>query len=107
MPIQRMGDALVGIIECSGSVQRMVSQIAAATTQQSCSTQSVSSNVKEIAAIIQLTASNSERSVEACLQLSRLARELSQLVDGFRVGANCIVDPPALETAEAEVEVFR
>jgi methyl-accepting chemotaxis protein len=101
------GDALAGIIEGSGAVQRMVSQIAAAATQQSCSTQSVSDNVKEIAAIIQLTASNSERSVEACQQLSRLARELSQLVDGFRVGADCIEARHTLETAPAKVEAFR
>jgi methyl-accepting chemotaxis protein len=64
----------------------MVTQIAAATTEQSYSTQSVSENVNEIAAIIQQTATSSRRSVEACQQLSRLANELSGLVGSFKVG---------------------
>ena len=80
------GDALHSIIQGSESVQRMVTQIAAAATQQSYSTQSVSANVNEIATIIQQTAASSQQSVEACLQLSRLANELSGLVGSFKVG---------------------
>ena len=80
------GEALTSIIHGSESVQKMVTQIAAATTEQSYSTQSVSENVNEIAAIIQQTATSSRRSVEACQQLSRLANELSGLVGSFKVG---------------------
>jgi methyl-accepting chemotaxis protein len=80
------GEALTSIIHGSESVQKMVTQIAAAATEQSYSTQSVSENVNEIASIIQQTASSSQQSVEACQQLSRLANELSGLVGSFKVG---------------------
>jgi methyl-accepting chemotaxis protein len=80
------GEALTSIIHGSESVQKMVTQIAAAATEQSYSTQSVSENVNEIASIIQQTASSSQQSVEACQQLSRLANELTSLVGSFKVG---------------------
>ena len=80
------GEALTSIIHGSESVQRMVTQIAAAATEQSNSTQSVSENVIEIAAIIQQTAASSRQSVGACQQLSRLANELTSLVGAFKVG---------------------
>ena len=64
----------------------MVTQIAAAATEQSYSTQSVSTNVNEIASIIQHTAASSQQSVEACQQLAHLANELSGLVGAFKVG---------------------
>jgi methyl-accepting chemotaxis protein len=80
------GEALTSIIHGSESVQKMVTQIAAAATEQSYSTQSVSVNVNEIAAIIQQTATSSQHSVESCQQLSRLANELTGLVGAFKVG---------------------
>jgi len=46
------GHALASIIQGSESMQKMVTQIAAAATQQSYSTQSVSASVNEIASII-------------------------------------------------------
>jgi len=64
----------------------MVTQIAAAATEQSYSTQSVGANVKEIAAIIEHTAASSQQSVEACQELSKLANELTGLVGAFKVG---------------------
>jgi len=73
------GEALSSIIRGSESVQKMVTQIAAAATEQSYSTQSVSTNVNEIATII-------EHSVEACQQLASLANELTGLVGAFKVG---------------------
>jgi methyl-accepting chemotaxis protein len=80
------GEALTSIIHGSESVQKMVTQIAAAATEQSYSTQSVSANVNEIASIIQQTAASSQQSVEACQQLSQLANELTGLVGAFKVG---------------------
>jgi methyl-accepting chemotaxis protein len=80
------GEALTSIIHGSESVQRMVTQIAAAATEQSYSTQSVSVNVNEIASIIQRTAASSQQSVEACQQLALLANELTGLVGAFKVG---------------------
>jgi methyl-accepting chemotaxis protein len=81
------GDALTSIIHGSESVQKMVTQIAAAATEQSYSTQSVSQNVNEIASIIQQTAASSQHSVASCQQLSNLANELTSLVGAFKVGA--------------------
>jgi len=80
------GEALTSIIHGSESVQRMVTQIAAAATEQSYSTQSVSVSVNEIASIIQHTAASSQQSVEACQQLAHLANELTGLVGAFKVG---------------------
>jgi methyl-accepting chemotaxis protein len=80
------GKALTSIIHGSESVQKMVTQIAAAATEQSYSTKSVSINANEIASIIQLTAASSQQSVEACEQLSNLANELTGLVGSFKVG---------------------
>jgi len=81
------GEALTSIIHGSESVQKMVTQIAAAATEQSYSTQSVSANVGEIATIIEHTAASSQHSVEACQQLAVLANELSGLVGAFKVSA--------------------
>jgi len=80
------GEALTRIIHGSESVQKMVTQIAAAATEQSYSTQSVTSNVTEIASIIEKTAASSQQSVEACQQLALLANELTGLVGAFKVG---------------------
>jgi methyl-accepting chemotaxis protein len=80
------GEALSSIIQGSESVQKMVTQIAAAATEQSYSTQSVSTNVNEIAVIIEQTATSSQHSVEACQQLASLANELTGLVGAFKVG---------------------
>jgi methyl-accepting chemotaxis protein len=83
---QSAGEALTSIIQGAESVQKMVTQIAAAATQQSYSTQSVTENVNEIASIIQRTATSSQESVEACQQLALLANELGNLVGAFKVG---------------------
>jgi methyl-accepting chemotaxis protein len=70
----------------SESVLKMVTQIAAAGTEQSYSTQSVSAGVGEIASIIEHTAVSSEHSVESCQQFASLANELTSLAGAFKVG---------------------
>ena len=80
------GEALTSIIHGSESVQKMVTQIAAAATEQSYSTESVTTSVNEIASIIEKTAASSQQSVEACEQLALLANELAGLVGAFKVG---------------------
>ena len=82
------GEALDSIIHGSESVQKMVTQIASAATEQSYSTQSVVTSVNEIASIIARTAAGSEQSVVACERLSILANELANLVGSFKVGQN-------------------
>jgi len=99
------GTALDSIIHGSESVQKMVTQIASAATEQSYSTQSVVTNVNEIAAIIAQTAAGSEQSVQACEQLSRLANELASLVGSFKVGQKPgdrnAAEPPGAVRAKA------
>ncbi len=80
------GEALDSIIHGSESLQKRVTQIAAAATEQSYSTQSVVASANEIASIIARTAAASEQSVAACEQLSGLASELASLVGSFKVG---------------------
>ena len=79
------GDALASIIQGSEALQKMVSQIATASTQQSFATQSVNANVNEISRIIECTTNSSARAVNACDQLSRLAADLNELVGRFKV----------------------
>lgn len=81
------GEALTSIISGSVSVQKMVTQIAAAATEQSYSTQSIVSTMCEITSIIERTTLSSQESVKASEQLSILANELSGLVGTFKVGA--------------------
>jgi hypothetical protein len=81
------GSALTSIIDGSVSMQKMVTQIAAAATEQSYSTQSVVSTMGEIASIIEHTADSSQQSVVASEELSQLANELAGLVGAFKVGA--------------------
>jgi methyl-accepting chemotaxis protein len=80
------GEALTSIISGSVSVQKMVTQIAAAATEQSYSTQSVVNTMGEITASVERTASSSQQSVDASEELSHLANELSALVGAFKVG---------------------
>jgi methyl-accepting chemotaxis protein len=79
------GEALTSIIQGSEAVQRMVTQIASASTQQAHATQSVNANLNEISSIIESTTSNSARAVDACGRLSHLAADLNQLVGSFKV----------------------
>ena len=79
------GQALTSIIDGSVSVQKMVTQIAAAATEQSYSTQSVVNTMSEITASVERTASSSQQSVDASEELSHLASELAGLVGAFRV----------------------
>jgi methyl-accepting chemotaxis protein len=79
------GEALARIIEGSEAVQRMVTQIATASSQQSYATQSVNANLGEICGIIETTAGSSARAATACERLSHLAADLNQLVGSFKV----------------------
>jgi methyl-accepting chemotaxis protein len=92
------GEALTSIISGSVSVQKMVTQIAAAATEQSYSTQTVVNTMGEITAIVERTASSSQQSVDASEELSHLANELSGLVGAFKVGdesSDCTPTQPA------------
>jgi methyl-accepting chemotaxis protein len=79
------GDALANIIQGSEALQRMVTQIASASAQQSSATESVNANVNEIFKLIERRTSSSARAVDACDRLSLLATGLNDLVGSFKV----------------------
>ena len=79
------GDALVSIIEGAEALQRMVTQIAHASSEQSTATQSVNENLAEIARISVKTTGSSANAVNACDHLSDLADDLNALVGAFKV----------------------
>jgi methyl-accepting chemotaxis protein len=79
------GEALKSIIHGSEAVQRMVTQIASASTEQSQATRSVNDNLNEIASILERTTSSSANAAGACDRLSHLAGDLNQLVGAFKV----------------------
>jgi len=66
-------------------MQKMVTQIASASTEQSAATQSVNANLIEIADIGVRTTGSSARAVDACDRLSAMADDLSELVGAFKV----------------------
>jgi len=80
------GESLSSIISGAESLQQQVSQIAAATTEQSYAMNSVNESVTAIARIIEDTAASSSQSVEACQRLASLAANLTQLMGAFKVG---------------------
>jgi len=81
------GDALTSIIRGSESMQKKVSQIALAASEQSATTASVAANVDAIAAIMERTVASSKEAMEAYERLSGMANELTALVGRFKVGA--------------------
>ncbi len=87
---RQAGEALESIIAGAASVQSMVSQIAAASTEQSYAANAVNGSVGEITNIIHLTAENSQRTVSACQDMSRLAESLRQMVNSFKVRESAI-----------------
>ena len=95
------GEGLTGIIHGAESVQKLITRIAAAAAEQSYATQSVSSNVSEIAEAVRQTAAKSERSATASKQLSCLADELNVLVNSFKVGAENGTGPGIAQKADA------
>jgi methyl-accepting chemotaxis protein len=80
-------DALDQITTNAISLEKLVGQIAAATTEQSASTQQVNGNMEEIARIVAGTSHAAQESASACENLTRQAEDLQQLVGRFKVGA--------------------
>jgi methyl-accepting chemotaxis protein len=79
------GDALTSIIQGSEEVQRMVTQIAIASAQQSDSTQSINAALIRIAGIRARVLVGAEDAATGCDHLSLLAADLNQLVGAFKV----------------------
>jgi methyl-accepting chemotaxis protein len=82
------GDSLGIIIQMSEHVGAMVTNIATAAPEQSATTESINSNVDQIAKITAAQAAGAQQTSQALEDLSGLALNLQQLVGQFRLGSN-------------------
>lgn len=82
------GDSLGVIIEMSEQVGSMVTNIATAAVEQSATTESINSNIDQIAKITAAHAAGAQQTSKALEDLSVLALNLQQLVGQFRLESN-------------------
>lgn len=81
----RAGESLQQIIESSKGMQKMVTQIASASTEQAAATEQVNGNMEQIASMVQQSAVAANESARACGELSKLAFDLQKVVGQFKV----------------------
>lgn len=81
---QKSGESLREIVVISGSNSEFVSGIAAATEEQSSTSEEIRNSVEEIRAITEETASGSQHSAEAVRNLAEQAAALMTLLDRLR-----------------------
>jgi len=82
------GAALEEIIQMSGHVGDMITQIATAATQQSATTEQINANVAQISSATQESSSAAEQTAQACTDLSNLAFDLQKLVNQFKLDSS-------------------
>lgn len=73
------------IRDAVSSVDAMMEQIAAATTEQSSATEEVNRNLQSITQLIAHSAATAHESSEACTELSRLSEELHSRIAQFKL----------------------
>ncbi|HEU5401722.1 MAG TPA: methyl-accepting chemotaxis protein [Terriglobales bacterium] len=83
--IRGAGTRLELIIEGAEKAAEMITQIAAASSQQASTTDEINSNINEIARISNESAGGAQESAKACEHLSVLASDLQLLVRKFKV----------------------
>ncbi|MBN9366522.1 MAG: PAS domain-containing protein [Comamonadaceae bacterium] len=81
---RRGGEAMAGIVEQTGRVERLIAEISTATAEQASGIQQVSAAVGRIDQMTQQNAALAEQSTAAAQQLSHKADRLVQAVDVFR-----------------------
>ncbi|HTY37739.1 MAG TPA: methyl-accepting chemotaxis protein [Bacteroidota bacterium] len=79
----KAGAALVDIVRISQRVTDMVSQIAAASEEQSSASEQISKNVEAISAVTSQSASGTQQIARAAEDLSRMSENLQNLVGRF------------------------
>ena len=85
MLADKAGESLKEIVDVSQKVTDMVSQIAAASEQQSSASEQISKNVEAISAVTGQTASGTQQIAKAAEDLNRLTDTLAQLISRFRL----------------------
>jgi methyl-accepting chemotaxis protein len=82
----KAGDSLKTIIKMSEQVGEMITQIAAAATEQSATSEHVGDNVQQIATLVKESAIAAQQTAKACQDLSGLALDLQTTVGSFKLG---------------------
>ncbi|MEM1446627.1 MAG: methyl-accepting chemotaxis protein [Planctomycetota bacterium] len=82
------GEALTQIVNNATAVAGMIQSIAAATEQQSATSEEVARNLEAITGVTAAAKQGTDQAAEASLQLSQKAEELLRLVGQFKTDAN-------------------
>ena len=98
----KAGISLNEIVRVSQMVTDMVSQIAAASEQQSSASEQISKNVEGISTVTNQTASGVQQIARAAEDLNRLTENLQQMLGKFRLTGKKAVSPPQNVTASVE-----
>lgn len=83
---QECTSALNQITASAQSLEEMITQIAAAATEQSSSANQVNGNMDAIAGMVQNSAASAQESANACQGLSSMSQDMQKLVSRFKVG---------------------
>ncbi|MFC3854032.1 methyl-accepting chemotaxis protein [Salinispirillum marinum] len=86
-PAEKMRTAFAEITDAIGSIQSMTSQIATAVTEQGAVAEEINRNVSNINGVAEQTATASEQTQQATVELSKLGADLQALAATFRVSA--------------------
>jgi methyl-accepting chemotaxis protein len=79
------GKALVEIISMATKVGDMVSQIATAATEQSSTSESINSNVENIATMIKASDDAAHQTADSCSELSNVMLDLQKVIGHFKI----------------------
>jgi methyl-accepting chemotaxis protein len=103
----RAGASLHELVEISMKVTDMVSQIAAASEQQSAASGQISKNVEEISNVTNESTIGTQQIAQAAGDLSRLTEGLKHLVENFNIseGAAASSRPRSSSLGEVEQEI--
>ena len=82
----KAGFSLKEIVGVSQKVTDMVTQIAAASEQQSSASEQISKNVEAISTVTSETAQGTQQIARAAEDLNRLTENLQKLIGGFKLG---------------------
>ena len=82
----KAGESLQQIMQSTERVGDMITQIAAAATEQSAATQQINNSVDQIAKVTRESAEGSGDTAKACQDVSKMALELKALLTGFKLG---------------------
>jgi methyl-accepting chemotaxis protein len=92
------GAALKEIIQMSEQVGDMITQIATAAAEQSSTTSEVNTNVSQISSLTQGSSVSAEETATACREVSKMALELRNLVNQFKLtGSSDSIENSKLE----------